>query len=239
MKLVQLGIYTDGTTLKDHISEETYQKTIKMAEKFGYTEKQLSLLKPWYIYIMFSALVNTDSGDTNEATEAAALGIDMHFMNDAVDSNKPILEIEGYEYQGKVLDSFSDELEEYLLGNAVDGVNEVLAGTYTEGVDDLELMLEFWSDGNAEEFLKYTAPEYEYPELYELQNEAEEIKLAKEFQEKLITQRDQGMAEYIDKLLKAGKEDTYFVVVGSGHFISEYSVIDRLKEMGYEVLFAY
>ncbi len=51
----------------------------------------------------------------------------------------------------------------------------------------------------------------------------------------MITKRDIGMAAYIDMLLKGEGSTTYFVVVGSGHFISAYSVLDILKEKGYEI----
>ncbi len=57
----------------------------------------------------------------------------------------------------------------------------------------------------------------------------------KEFEDKLFTQRDNKMADYIDNLLKTKGSNTYFVVVGTAHCISEYNVIDRLKEKGYNV----
>jgi uncharacterized protein YbaP (TraB family) len=43
------------------------------------------------------------------------------------------------------------------------------------------------------------------------------------------------MAEYIDTLLNMEGSTTYFVIVGSSHYISEYSVLDILEEKGYEI----
>jgi len=235
MALAQLGMYMDGTTLKDHVSEDTYKKTIELAAKMGYREEQIASVKPWYIYCLFSALAATQSGDPAQASVAAALGIDMFFLTNAYIYGKPILEVEGLVFQGNVFDSFSDGLEEYLLDGTVDAVNEVLSGTDSEEANYLDLMLEYWSDGDAEAFKKFTSPEFEYPELYEEDVTPEEKALIEEFQDKLMTKRDKGMAEYIDNLLKSEGSNTYFVIVGSGHYISNYSVLDVLKEKGYEI----
>lgn len=56
-----------------------------------------------------------------------------------------------------------------------------------------------------------------------------------EYYKALITKRDLKRANYIDNLLKSKDNKTYFVVVGALHYTSEYSVIDILKEKGYEI----
>jgi uncharacterized protein YbaP (TraB family) len=234
-KIAELGMYTDGTKLKDHLSEETYKKTVEIGTKMGIPEEQLNMFKPWYLYLSFVSLANTTSGNTEEAAQAAALGIDLNFTTNAMLYGKPILEIEGYEYQGKMLDSFSDALEEYLLSGVIDAVNETVSGTKDTGSEDLEEILNLWRIGDAESFEKYTSMEYEYPELVDPETAEKDKAIIDEFKNKLFTQRDKGMAEYIDGLLKAEGKKTYFVVVGSGHYISDYSVLDRLKEKGYEI----
>lgn len=233
VKITELGIYTDGTTLEDHVSETTYKETIAFAAKFGYSEAQIKMFKPWYIYIMFSAFSNTDTGSIEELDTASALGIDVKFTMDALLSGKQILEVEGYEYQAKVLDSFSDELEEYLLVSTILSVNAILDGKKPEGDDFLDEMLEYWHDGDVEGFLKAYKTTTDTTELDESLISEEEKQLIAEYQEKLMTQRDKGMAEYIDKLLKSDGSNTYFVVVGSAHYVSEYSVLDILEEKGY------
>jgi uncharacterized protein YbaP (TraB family) len=235
MKVAELGMYTDGTTFKDHVSEETYKKMVELGAKMGVPEQQLNMFKPWYLYTSFAALASTTSGDAAEAAQAAALGIDYNFTTNALIYGKPVLEIEGYEFQGKVLDSFSDELEEYLLNSTIDEVNDVIAGTVDKGSEDLDEILELWRTGDADAFKKYTSLEYEYPELYVQDTTDVEKKLIEEFMDKLLKQRDKGMADYIDGLLKAEGSKTYFIIVGSGHYISDYSVLDRLKEKGYEI----
>lgn len=232
-KLAALGVYTDGTTLKDHVSKETYDKTIDMAGTYGYSEAQIMQLKPWYLYSMFNAISSTDTGSVEQAQTAVNLGIDINFNTDALLFNKPILEVEGFEYQGKVLDSFSDELEEYLLAGTIDTINGVLKGEENNSSDDLQRMLKAWHEGDLEALKKLVSFEYEYSNLYDTEQNYKNQKLLMEFKEKLLVERDKHMAEYIEKLLTEEGSTTYFVVVGSAHYISNYSVIDILKDKGY------
>lgn len=234
-KYSELGVYSDGTTLKDHVTEETYKKTIAFAATLGYSEQIISMCKPWYLYTQFGSLANTNSGNAQEAQEAAALGIDINFTTNAMVYGKPILEVEGIEYQAKVLDSFSAELEEYLLSNSIDQINKVIAGTDDTGADSIDYMLDLWRKGDVAAFKEYTTSQDEYADVYEGAESTEELNLIKEFKEKLFTKRDVGMTDYIDTLLKGEGSTTYFVVVGSGHYISDYSVLDMLKLKGYEI----
>lgn len=235
IKLAQLGVYADGTTLKDHVSAEVYQKTIQLAKMFGYAEEVISMCKPWYLYTQFAALSTTASGEMADASKAASLGIDLNFMTGALLTGKKILEVEGYEYQGKVLDSFSDDLEEYLLSNTIDTINDRIEGkTDTSDADDITAVLNLWKEGDTAAFEEYTSFDKEYPELAGAASSEEKV-LISEFKDKLFLQRDEGMADYIDSLLKASGNNTYFVVVGSGHYISDFDVLDILTKKGYEI----
>lgn len=233
-KVNQLGTYTDGTTLKDHVSEATYKKTIELAAKYGYPEDLIAMCKPWYIYISFAALTSTDSAQKEDAAVAATRGIDYHFITDSLVKGKPVLEVEGYLSQGMMLDSFSANLGEFLLNSTIDEINDVLAGKSNEGADSLDEMLQLWHEGDVDTFKKLMSMETEYPEIYG-QDAAATKAILDEFTLKLFTQRDVKMADYIDKLLKGEGSSTYFVIVGSGHYISNHSVIDILKDKGYTI----
>lgn len=233
--LMQYGMYTDGTTLKDHVSAETYQKTVELGKKVGFSEIQIALFKPWVLDSLFSAFTSTNTGSLEGLSLATELGIDMKFTVDAILSGKPVLEVEGYELQAQTLDSFSDELEEYMLDSTIDTVNGIFAGTEPDTTDTLDEMLTYWHDGDVEAFKEYIAPMYNLPEFYEQGMPEETGVLVEEYINKLITLRDIGMASYIDTLLKGEGSRTYFVVLGSGHFLTDYSVIDLLMEKGYEI----
>lgn len=235
MELLNMAVYTDGTTLKDHVSKETYDKVVAFVKTFGYSEEQIAMLKPWYIYISFSALSMTNTGSVAEASAGAALGIDVNFMNNAMLSGKPILELEGYKSQAGMLDSFSDELEEYLLNSTIDSVTRVVEGTSKSSANDLRLMLDLWRRGDAEKFKEYTSFEYEYQDMLDNGSTETEKKLMAEFYDKLFVQRNKTMADYIEGLLKAEGSRTYFIIVGSGHYLGNESVIDILEGKGYAI----
>lgn len=235
IKVAEYGLLTDGTTLKDHISPEVYEKTIALAKQFGYPEEIINMYKPWLVNTLFSAYSSTETASQDELITAANLGIDLNLTMNASLSGKKILEVEGYELQYKALDSFSPELDEYLLNSTVDSVNNILAGQKSSGSEFIDDALVLWRKGDTETFKKYTSFEYMYKDLVELAATEEEIKLLQEYEDKLLLQRDKGMADYIDNLLKAEGSNTYFVVVGSAHYISDYSVLDRLEEKGYTI----
>jgi uncharacterized protein YbaP (TraB family) len=141
------------------------------------------------------------------------------------------MQIESYDKQFSVFDSFSNGLQEYLLKGSINSIiNEQNAETKDDNIsanETLNYYLSLWKEGDVESFKSLTSsgditqsPDYGY--------------LA-EYNNKLLTQRDKGMADYIDNLLKSEGNHTYFVVVGAAHYISDYSVLDILKGKGYEI----
>lgn len=68
-----------------------------------------------------------------------------------------------------------------------------------------------------------------------VEGEAKLQEYINEYKDKFYTQRDQGMADYIDTLLKSEGSSTYFVIVGDGHYTSDYSVLEMLSKKGYEI----
>lgn len=230
------GMYTDGTSLKDHVSDEIYQKTIQVGTALGLPEEILILYKPWALYLSFANMVNASTTSVEEATKAALLGIDMKFMIDAYMTGKPVVELESYEFQIKMLDSFSDELEKQLLVTVLDAIIDMMEGGQTSSYSPIDMILDYWRKGDIDGFMENIAPMMvasENPGIDE--DDKETMKLLEEYYYKIFTERDKGMADKIDEILKSEGEATYFIVVGSGHYVSDYSVLDILKEKGYEI----
>lgn len=233
---MKYGYYTDGTTLKDHVSEEVYQKTIAACTAIGLPEEAVALMKPWFIYLTLTSYVSNATTSTEDVGLAATLGIDMKFILDAYLSGKPVKELEGAELQLQILDSFSDKLEEYLLVSTIDAIALLSQGVDANTDAFLNIALKYWHDGDVESFMRDIAPILAASEIPVLsEDDKEALALLKEYREKLLTNRDKKMAEKIDDLLKAEGSNTYFIVVGTLHYISDYSVLDILKEMGYEI----
>lgn len=237
MEFLQYAQYTDGTTLKDHISADTYQKVMELAKTYGANEQMLNLYKPWYIYSTFNSLSMTDNATTEEANQSIALGIDMNFLSNAVANNKPVLEVEGYGKQGKILDSFSDGLQEYLLKGVITSINDINSGKASTGTgsSNLDEMLAAWKTGDEEVFAPYGSFESEYKDVLESTLSAKDKEYLAELQDKLFTKRDSAMADYIEGLLTSKEAKTYFVVVGGFHYVSDNDIIDMLTKRGYEI----
>lgn len=227
------SFYTDGTTLKDHVSAETYQLIIETAKLAGLPESFISIAKPWYLFLLFESLATVGTSQDNQLS--ADVGIDMTFIKQAALDQKPIYAIEGLEKQCQILNSFSDELAEHLMVARAEILKAMINGTADQSTVDtndvVNLMLDYWEEGDMDSFLALyygdsTSEEALSPEVQAYMNE---------FQKKFYDDRDQNMADYIDKLLKTEGSNTYFVIVGSAHYLSENSVLKRLEKKGYQV----
>ncbi len=224
----QLAVYSDGTTLKDHISPDLYEEVIEAAQKLGMAESDISLYKPWCMANTFSSAAMSGSSSVEEKQVAALLGIDNYFMTDALVNDVPIYELEGYAYQAGLLDGFSPELQEYYLSNTVDMILDKDLGDESEEI--LANWLEYWEKGDLEDFEKTFTKKTTQEGVSE-----KEKALLDEYNNKLWTVRDAEMTDKIESLLNGEKGKTYFVVVGSGHYIGEDGVIQNLKNKGYTV----
>lgn len=227
------AMYQDGTTLKDNISEETYEKVAMVFDSYGIPEEQYNYFKPWYIANNLSGLSSTNSNDIEEGQEAANLGIDMYFLTNAILMQKPIFELEGVRYQTDLFDSLSKEIQEEYLNAALDSILEPESEEvedaeeliYTEEINDaaelLNLWLNQWKEGDIEGFAS------SFNEVYSITED--------EFSTMLFGERDKNMTEQIIELLELENDFTVFVVVGSGHFVLPGTIIDQLIEKGYDV----
>jgi uncharacterized protein YbaP (TraB family) len=233
--LSQVMLYTDGTTLKDHVSADTYEKAISAAALIGIPEAMAAYFKPWALYLTFSNY--TVLGAIEGGNASGQLGIDMNFLTNAVVYQKPIYAVESLKKQGEILDSFSQGLQEFLLNTYADILSDSMNGTVSGDAAELEdymtTLFDSWKTGDTESFMALSASGDE--EAFAGEMSTEEKAFSEEYTQKLMTQRDDSMAVYIDSLLKAEGSNTYFVVLGAAHFISDYRVIDRLKEKGYTV----
>ena len=235
-KFAELAVYSDGTTLKDHVSAETYELIMAYSEDLGLSKDEINHFKPWYLsnYVRGASIEASKEDITIE--EAIDYGIDNYFYYKAYDDEKEIIALESHESQAKVLDSFSDKLQEYLLvGNLY---NLIYVETYyednCEALDEAELTalndtgLILLKTGDVEGFKVY----YDIDENYLVEED-----LTKEYVTKLITNRDIGMKEKIEGYLMDDTGDTYFIILGAAHYINSAgnSVIDQLKAEGYTV----
>lgn len=218
-----IGMYTDGTTIKDHISAENYTKLLKVADQLGMTEKEIAIYKPWNLTNSFSSMISTNAEDQVEAQMAALLGIDNYFITNAIVYSKPIFELESYKYQAEMFDKMSNELQQYQLGPILDEMIKPSQAAEDESLVDA--WLKHWEKGDLEGFKKVADTEEAW----------DNPKLKEEYTNALLTVRNKNMTDKIVELLEAEGSHTYFVVVGSLHYTGQDNILDSLTAKGFKV----
>jgi len=217
---IDLIAYQDGTLLKDHISEETYEKLSNLVESYGMPMEFLEELKPWAIAITLETLSMADAGNLDENLPSAGLGVDLYFMSHAQLMGMPIYELEGIGYQVELFDSLSPEYQDEYLSKVLDNILNS-SDNHLASIELIEEWLNQWKDGDIEGFTKSY-----------LENAIGEDD---EITNMLFGERDKYMAERIVELLESDEKATYFIVVGAGHFVTPDTIIYQLRDKGYNV----
>ncbi|PYY30609.1 TraB/GumN family protein [Paenibacillus illinoisensis] len=203
--ILDLGSYQDGSTLKDHVSSETYSKLGDILKKNGLEPNALDAFKPWVAESTLASLKSTTAG-----YEASA-GVDLYFIQKAIESKLPIIELESYESQLGMFNDFSKELQEETLKATLDNF-DVLD-------DSVNQMAEMWKTGNDDQLLDLT----------------NNFSDNEEYNKAMLIDRNIGMADKIDGYLKSDKKEEYFIVVGAAHYLGEHGIVKLLEDKGYTV----
>ncbi|MEH7343310.1 TraB/GumN family protein [Bacillus sp. JJ1532] len=203
--ILEKAIYADGSTIEDHISEELYTKLKDIFISLGADFNELKHFEPWYFNMILESLKITDPKYKPE------LGIDFYFLSKA--GGKKIIELEGAEFQLNMMDSFSENVQIKLLEDSLK----------VDSSGELEALIKAWqySDDDAIEKMLFNVPD-DSPEYQTYMTE-------------LLDNRNIGMANKIEQYLTGSMKETYFVVVGAGHYFGDMSVIQLLKNKGYKV----
>lgn len=139
------------------------------------------------------------------------LGLETQYYRKSLEDNKPSRGLETAAFQISLFNNFEPHLIQNLLNEALDEVDQ--------GKDTLESIIAAWRSGNVKELseliAEQTAPN---PKLREV----------------LLTERNRNWIPEIEKHL-ATDRDVMFLV-GAAHLVGEDSVVDLLREKGYEVL---
>ncbi|ANY73092.1 polysaccharide biosynthesis protein GumN [Paenibacillus ihbetae] len=204
--IMDMGMYKDGTTLKDHVSSETYAKLDKILTESGMKPNALDAFKPWVVESTISSLKAVKAG------YEAAQGIDLYFVQKAIERKIPVIELESYELQLSMFNGFSKELQEKNLNLVLDNF-DVLD-------DSVEQLGKMWKTGNDEALLEFT----------------NSMAVDEEYNKAMLVDRNIGMAEKIDGYLKNGKNEEYFIVVGAAHYLGEHGIVKLLEDKGYTVV---
>lgn len=217
-KYLSYFVIDDGTTITDHISEETYERAKEYLTEMGYYQEGIESYNAAYWYSMVSngTLYSLDGMSTS--------GIDSYFIEMAKADGKEVRDIEKLETQMEVLTILSDEYYEWSINSMLD---EVGAENFDELLNEEYMTLyNAWATGDVDAY-----EEIENEGMDDLPDEfAEEYAL---YAQMILDDRNVGMADKAEQYIKDG--DNIFYMVGFGHFSGEGSVISLLEQRGYTV----
>lgn len=207
-------LYTDGTTVKDHLSEDTYTLAKQYLQEKGiYNESMDNLSAAYWSNIISSLLIE----ETRFSTD---YGIDRHFLNSAHASGKKVLEVESEEFQRELLLSFSDEYYEssisqlFMQKQNLQTSYGYLIDVWQRGRDDILGFMSYDAEG------MFSGIE---------QDGSESDIISKQ----MLDERNINMAKVADEYIKDGKK--VFFVVGAAHMCGDTGIPSLLKDMGYTV----
>lgn len=207
----ELGEYDDGTTIRDHVSEETFEKLSDTFSQLGLPIEAVEHYKPWLLTSLVQSLMAEQLD--------YMYGVDDYFLNKAALDGKEVIPLETVELQLNVLSSVSHDYQIEMLEESLVTIEE-----YDE---ELQKMFELFKAGNEDDLLDYLMTDTD-----------EEYAFAEESQayiEALNDERNYGMAEKISEFLEEDDGRTYFVIVGALHLTLEPHVVSILEEQGYHV----
>ena len=199
------GSYSGDETLKDHLSEKTYNELQVYLKKLGVPAKLIEKQKPGIVVLTLAALQAKRVGLQPE------MGIDAHFLNNAK-KRKKILALETMDEQLKIFLDIKDG--DLLLRDSFYSL-EILE-------NEMATMIEAWKQGdekamNKQLFDDVLSEHSAFTSLYE----------------SLYFQRNINMTEAIKGYLN--QKGKYFVVVGAGHLIGDKGIVQLLTDAGYRV----
>ena len=201
------GMLPGETTLKDRLAPELMARLEAFAAERGIPLAMYQKFKPGIVAMVLVMEEYQRQGFDPE------LGIDKHFLDQATESAKPILELESLEAQLDLFLAIDDELEDIMLDEFLDQMIDLEEQTTK--------MVNLWKAGDVDGLDDF------------LQEQMGDEPAMAEFYRKLLDDRNVKMAETIDTWL--GEDQNIFVVVGAGHFAGKMGILELLEQKGWKI----
>ncbi len=207
-------IYLDGTTIKDHVSEEVYEGGVEILTEMGIYNSFLD----YYMPSMWSTLF--DQTSIEYFGFDMLLGVDRHLMARAEEKGIDLVEIESMDAQYQMMANYSEKLQELLLEGSIESYKD------EEVKENMNELLKSWCKGDETELVKILAEEDDAIE-------PDEMEYYEEYQKAMMTDRNLLMTDFAEDALKNSEEA--FITVGEAHIIGEGGIADQLAKRGYTV----
>lgn len=200
------GHYPPGDSLRQHLPPASWQRLQALLAGLHIPLEQIVSKKPGLVVMELTATLLEQLG------YQAALGIDLHFIRQAVALGKPVIGLETLQQQLRLLADLPEA--SILLQASLDEFDQAEA--------QLRQLEQAWKRGDDAALLQLMVaqPEAEYPG-YRQVNEA------------ILYGRNDSMVERLRELLSSGGR--HFVVVGAAHLLGPRGIVGQLQAAGYRV----
>ncbi|MBQ4561186.1 MAG: TraB/GumN family protein [Clostridia bacterium] len=203
-------VFADGTTISDHITEESYENAVEILDENGVYLTLYDRYRP----VMWSNLI--DNIIISRSDAEVDLGIDRHLIEMAGNADKEILDIESAKAQYSMLASFSPELQQLMLDSSIEAY-------YSDTAEqELEELVDLWAMGDAEGLCEYLDESDEFDEGME--------ELYTEYETAMVLERNLLMTEFAANALEEGEE--LFICVGAAHVVGDDGIAALLEKQG-------
>ncbi|MCI0470534.1 MAG: TraB/GumN family protein [Candidatus Aminicenantes bacterium] len=198
------GSYGENETLKDNLSEKTYNLAKQRLLEKGLDIDNFSKIKPWMLALTITSMEIMQLGfDPN-------YGIDKYFMDRAA-GKKEILELEGAAFQVNLLDGLSPDESDKFLFITLQETEDYQA--------ELDKMVAAWKNGDAEMMERL------------VNKSMQDLPGMEGLFKKMNDDRNVQM---LDKILTFFKEKkSCLIVVGAAHLVGEKGLLQMLKNKGF------
>ena len=206
-KMAQAAMRTDGKTLQQSVSADTWKKFETYAAKHNLPVANFQGFEAWFVGLILTVT------EMQKIGLDPALGLDKHFMDRAAKAGKPGKGLETGDSQIAIFDGMSVQQQEQFLLEALDDSAEIKAK-----MDDLH---NTWRKADDKTLFDKMAMDMrkKYPELYQSIN----------------PDRNKAWLPKLEALLATNKSDDILVVVGALHLVGDDGVVKMLTEKGYKI----
>jgi uncharacterized protein YbaP (TraB family) len=195
-QLLAEGTLPEDETLRDVVSEDTYQMVSRKLEELGLDIEGFQKMRPWLLAVTLTTFELTSAG------YAQTQGIDMHLFERAKQTGKTTMGLETVEYQIRLFAELGAHQDEQFLRHTLLELDAV--------IPEIDALMDHWKNGDVAEVERLLTEAYqEFPELFD----------------RLVAGRNRNWLPQLEELL-AGGEPAMAVVgalhlVGNDGLISQ------------------
>ncbi len=207
-------MYTDGSMIYDHIDSDLYDSAREILKENGMYSQGFDMIMPIYWMMTIENVYST------KTEYSAEYGVDRHFLSEAKDEDKTILEIEDAVETYEALAALAPETQEFLL-------RQVTASDYkAASLLSTKMLYSIWKNGNEKSFERFFVNSA-------TEMSDQELEMYNEYNDMLLTTRNDEMVDVAVSYMESDKD--VFYIVGLAHMLGEDGIVEQLTEMGYTV----